>query len=73
MTQTEIRDFGDKKTIVVYTNDRQIANRIQGWKECFKVVTYEQEQFSRKRVALVGLDLYLPKKLRGRVEGFVKP
>jgi len=65
---TEVRDYGDARTIVVYTNDRQIANRIQGWKECFKVVEYEQEQFSKKRVALVGLDLYLPKRLRNRVE-----
>lgn len=68
---TEIRDYGDARTIVVYANDRQIANRIRNWKECFKIIKYEQEQFSKKRVALVGLDLYLPKRLERRVRKLI--
>jgi len=64
---TEIREFGDNKTIVVFTNERQVATRIQNWNECYKVIEYEQEQFSKGRVGLVGLDLYLPKRLERRV------
>ncbi len=57
---TELRDF-DTNTIVLYTDDRQVANKVEAWRECFKVITYEQEQYSKKRVALIGLDFYLPK------------
>ena len=42
---TEIRQF-DMGTIVVFTNERQVATRIQNWNECYKVIEYEQEQFS---------------------------
>lgn len=67
----EIRDFGDGKTIVLYTDNRQLANRVGNWQQCFKIVPYEQEQYSKKKVALIGLDLFLPRKLRRRLEGLI--
>jgi len=58
---TELRNFGDGRTIVVYTDEGKVAQRIRDWSECFKVVPYEQEQYSKRKIALVGLDLYLPR------------
>jgi len=67
---TEVRDFGDNATLVVYTDDRQLANQISMWRELKKAIPYEQNQYSKKRVALVGLDFYLPnkKRIRRRLE-----
>ena len=61
---TEVREFGDKATLVVFTDDRKAANQAKNWRECFKVIPYEQEQYSKKRVALIGFVLYLPKTKR---------
>ena len=55
---TEIRQF-DTGTIVLYTDNRQLANRIIGWKECFKVINYEQDQ--KHKTALIGLIYIYPK------------
>lgn len=57
----EIRDFGDGQTVVVYTNEREIADRLSNRKDCLKIIPYQQEQYSKKRVALIGLDYYLPR------------
>jgi len=59
---TEIRDFGDGKTVVVYTNDRATATKLGNYKSCFKIIPYEQVQYSNKKVALVGVDYYFPKR-----------
>ena len=59
---TEIRDFGDNQTVVVYTDDRKLATRLGGLKSCYKIIPYEQEQYSQKKVALIGIDYYFPKK-----------
>ena len=69
---TAIRDFGDKKTIVVHTDERELATRLMNRKDCLKVVPYEQEQYSQKRVTLVGLDLYFSKKIRQRIEKIIR-
>ena len=71
---TEIRDFGDKKTIVVYTDNREVATSLGKYKSCFKIVPYKQEQFSKKKVALAGMDYYFPKKqLKGLLRKFGLP
>ena len=57
---TELREFGDGKTVVVYTNDREIATKLGNRKKCFKIIPYEQDQ--GKKVALVGIDFYFPKR-----------
>jgi len=54
----ELRDFGDKRTVVVYTDDRQFANRLMARKRCLKSIPYEQGD------KLVGLDFYFPKSER---------
>ncbi len=60
----ELRDFGDGKTMVLFSDDKKVIDKVSGWKECSKCIAYEQEQYSKKRVALVGWDMYLPKKKR---------
>ena len=58
---TEIRELGDKETLVVYTDENSIASKLASKKRLLKVVEYEQEQPSKRRVALVGKDFYFPK------------
>ena len=63
---TELRDFGDGQTVVVYTNNRDLASKLGNLKICLDIVPYEQEQYKNKRIALIGIDYYFPKKrLRG--------
>ena len=72
---TEIRELGDKETLVVYTDENEIAAKLASKKRLLKVVEYEQGQPSKRRVALVGKDFYFPKQeLRGllRVTGLQK-
>ena len=59
----ELRQF-DSKTLVLYTEDTSILRRVGNWRECFKTISYEQEQYSKRKVALVGVDIYLPNKKR---------
>jgi len=53
--RTEIRDFGDGNTIVVYTEDKQLHQRLREWKHCQRVVPYESGS------ATLAVDLYFPK------------
>lgn len=59
---TELRDFGDKATVVVFTDEQSMAERLRDRKNCLKSIAYEQDQFSKKKVAPVGWDFYFPKK-----------
>jgi coenzyme F420-reducing hydrogenase beta subunit len=59
---TTIRDFGDGQTVIVHTNDRVLATQLSNYKTCFKTIPYEQEQYGNKKLALVGIDCYFPKK-----------
>ena len=56
---TELRDFGDKETIVVYTNDNQMYHNLSRRKKCFKIIPYTQEPKGKETI--VGYDLYFPK------------
>lgn len=72
---TELRDYGDRQTVVVFTNDQQTAEKLRNRKTCFKTVPYEQEQYRKKRNQLVGYDFYFPrreKKALLRLPGCVK-
>lgn len=71
MSKTKLRNFGDGKTVVVHTQDRELANRLMKRKDCLHVVPYEQEQYSQRRVALVGLDLYFPAKSKRQLEKII--
>ena len=69
----EIRDYGDKKTIVVYTDDNTVLRKLREWKSCQKVVFYEVwENCDPRNAVKVAVDLYFDKKEEnhiGRVLG----
>ena len=65
---TEIRDYGDKKTIVVYTKDNAVLRKLRKWKSCQKVVCYEVWKNCDPRNAVkVAVDLYFDKKEENRI------
>lgn len=65
---TEIRDYGDKKTIVVYTDDNAVFKKLRERKSCRKVVCYEVWKDCDPRKAVkVGVDLYFNKKEENRI------
>jgi len=60
---TEIREYGDKKTIVVFTNENAVLRRLREWKSCQKIVFYEVWKNCDPRNAVkVAVDLYFDKK-----------
>ena len=60
---TEIRDFGDKETIVIYTDDNAVLKKLREWKSCQKMVFYEVwKDCDPRRATKVGVDLYFGKK-----------
>jgi hypothetical protein len=59
---TEIRSLGDKRTVVVYTNDNQVYKKLHDSGKPVKVILYEQEQGGK--TAIVGADLYFPEEYR---------
>ena len=65
---TKIREFGDKKTIVVYTKDNIVFKKLRKWKSCQKVVFYEVWKNCDPRNAVnVAVDLYFDKKEENRI------
>ena len=56
---TELRDYGDKHTVVVFTSSNKMARRLREMPSCFRSVAYEQAQ--KGKVALVGFDFYFPR------------
>jgi len=58
---TELRDYGDKKTVVVFTDEMEVVRRLRDRKACSHIVPYEQEQYSKNRVATIGYDFHFPK------------
>ena len=57
----ELRDYGNGKMVVVWTNDANLRNKLLEWKSLIKVVEYWQQQNSCCRLTLVGVDMYFPK------------
>lgn len=65
---TEIREYGDKATIVVYTDDNTVLRKLRDWKSCQKIVFYEVWKDCDPRKAVnVAADLYLNKKEEDRI------
>ena len=65
---TEIRDYGDKKTIVVYTDENTVLRKLREWKSYQKVVFYEIWKDWNTRMAVrVAVDLYFNKKEEDRI------
>ncbi|MFC1985192.1 hypothetical protein ACFLT4_02985 [Chloroflexota bacterium] len=58
----EIRDYGDKQTLVVYTDQNDIYRKLEKSARCTKVIHYHQQQNGKEK--MVGVDLYFPKKYK---------
>jgi hypothetical protein len=58
----ELRNLGDGRTVLLYTNDNRVYRRLRDSGKLVKVVPYEQEQGGK--VAMVGVDVYFPKEYR---------
>jgi hypothetical protein len=63
---TELRELGDNKTLVLYTNDNQVYSKIRNSIDYVKIVPYEQEQ--RGKLVMVGVDIHVLKKHRKWLE-----
>ena len=59
---TELRNLGDNRTIVLYTNDNPVYRNLRDSGKPIKIVPYEQERGGK--VAVVGVDIYFPKEYR---------
>ena len=59
---TELRNLGDNRTVVLYTNDDSVYRNLRDSGKPIKIVPYEQEQGGK--VAMIGVDLYFPKEYR---------
>jgi len=58
---TEIRDFGDGKSIVLYTEDNSVYRHLKGWKSCRQVVPYSQNG------RVIAVDLQFPKEAKDHI------
>jgi hypothetical protein len=63
---TELRNLGDNRTVVLYTNDNRVYRKIRDSIKPIKIVPYEQEQGAK--IVMVGVDIYFPKKYRKQLE-----
>ncbi|MFC2002926.1 hypothetical protein ACFLV4_03150 [Chloroflexota bacterium] len=65
---TRIREYGDKTTIVVFTDDDIVLRKLREWKSCQKVIFYEVWKDCYPRNAVnVAVDLYFNKKEENRI------
>ena len=65
---TEIREYGDKRTIVVFTDDNTVLRKLRKWKSCQRIVFYEVWKDCDPRKAVnVAADLYFNKKEEDRI------
>lgn len=52
---TSVRDYGDNQTVVVYTDERSMVDKLRNRKDCINIVRYESGSIT------VGFDFYFPK------------
>jgi len=62
---TELRNFGDGRTIIIYTDDNDTYRKLRDSTKCFKLVPYCQE--NGRRMNLIGADFYYDKKYKPRL------
>jgi len=62
MRQTELRDFGDGNTVVLYTEDHDVYRKMSTWESCSEVVPYEQGG------RVIAYDLYFPIEMARQVK-----
>ena len=63
---TELRNLGDGRTIVLYTNDNRVYRKVLESVKPIEIVPYEQEQGGK--LTMLGVDLYFPKEYRKWLE-----
>jgi len=59
MRISELRDYGDKKTIVLWTSENKLASHLRRLKKLIREQRYYQPQ--KDSEVLVGCDFYFPK------------
>lgn len=65
---TKIREYGDKNTIVVFTDDNTVLRKLREWKSCQNVIFYQVWKDCDPRKAVnVAVDLYFNKKEEDRL------
>jgi len=65
--KTEIRDFGDRKTIVLYTQDNAIYQALK--EKAFREVPYEiWKDCDPTKAKKVAVDLYFPKEVKTKLQ-----
>lgn len=63
--RTEIREYGDKQTLVVYTQDSDLCKELRQWDSCQAVREYLQRRESNRYLAdVIAWDLYFPRRMR---------
>lgn len=58
----ELRDYGDKKTVVLFTDENKVTAALKNLDRVFKTIPYEQWQ--EKKIVLVGYDFYMDKRYK---------
>jgi len=67
--KTVINDFGDGKTLVVYTEEINLFKRLSVWESCQAVEQYRQYLVSSPwRMYVLAYDLYFPKGMGGELQ-----
>ncbi len=64
--ETELRNYGDARTVVVHTKDTQVYRKLRDSVKVIKLVPYFQKQNGKE--VLVGVDLYFHKKYQKWLE-----
>jgi hypothetical protein len=62
----ELRNLGDGRTIVLYTNDNRVYRKVLELANPIKIVPYEQAQGGKS--TMLGAGLYFPKEYRDWLE-----
>ena len=68
---TELRNYGDGKTVVLYTEDNTVYKRLKDSKKVIRSQAYEQEQ--KGRFVAVGYDLYFDRKHKAWLKDKIQP
>ena len=63
-----LRDFGDDETIVVYTNENSMKEKLEKIDGCLKTVDYTQKE----ETVLVAVDFYFPIDLKKKLKKELK-
>ena len=63
---TELRDYGDRKTIILYTEDNEVYQRLKRSAE--REVSYEVwKNCDPTKARKVAVDLYFPRRKKGAI------